>query len=99
MLFTVEERTDLCSRLVAAARSDLQVTGAALVGSAAKGLDDRWSDIDLALQLAADANPADVADCWSDELRAEHRVAGTMDIYGADKTLFRVFLHPTLKTN
>lgn len=92
MLFTVEERTDICNRLVAAARSDPEVTGAALVGAAAKGLEDRWSDIDLALQLEVGANPADVADRWSEQLRDQHPVADTMDVYGPDRTLFRVFL-------
>lgn len=56
MMFTVEERTDLCNRLIAEAWSDPQVIGAELVGSTAKGLEDRWSDVDLALQVAAGAD-------------------------------------------
>lgn len=91
-VFTVEERTDVCDQLVAAARSDPQVIGAALVGSAAKGLADRWSDIDLALQLAEGADPDEVAERWTHQLREQHAVAATMDMYGVDSTLYRVFL-------
>lgn len=92
MMFTVEERTDICNRLIAAARSDPQVIGAALVGSTAKGLEDRWSDIDLALQVAAGADPDEVAERWTEQVRDQHVVADTMNVYGPDKTLFRVFL-------
>ena len=91
-MFTVEERTDMCNRLIAAARSDPQVVGAALVGSTAKGLDDRWSDIDLALQLAPDADPDVVAEHWTAYVRDQSPVADTMDVYGPDNTLYRVFL-------
>lgn len=92
MVFTIEERRDILDRLIRAARTDPQVIGAALVGSIAKGLDDRWSDIDLALQLAAGANPNDVAERWTGHVRDQQVVADTMDVYGPDTTLYRVFL-------
>lgn len=91
-MFTIEERTEILDRLIASARTDPQVIGAALVGSIANGRDDRWSDIDLALQLDAGAEPDDVADRWTQQVRDQYRVADTMDVYGADKTLYRVFL-------
>lgn len=91
-MFTIDERTDILDRLISAARSDPQVIGAALVGSIANGRDDRWSDIDLALQLDTGADPDEVADRWTKQLRDQHRVADTMDVYGPDKTLYRVFL-------
>lgn len=92
MLFTVEERMHIRNDLIAAARSDPQVIGAALVGSVAKGLEDRWSDIDLALQLSPEASAANVADRWTEQLGNKHPVADTTDVSGPDNTLFRVFL-------
>ena len=49
VVFTPEERTRLRDALVARARADERITGAALTGSASRGAEDRWSDIDLAL--------------------------------------------------
>lgn len=92
MLFTIDERTDIRDELIAQARSDSQVIGAALVGSAARGREDRWSDIDLALQLAPDAGAAEAAERWTKLIMDRHPVADTMDMFGPDNTLFRVIL-------
>jgi predicted nucleotidyltransferase len=35
------------TRLIARARRDARITGAAVTGSATRGAEDRWSDIDL----------------------------------------------------
>ncbi|MBZ2196550.1 nucleotidyltransferase domain-containing protein [Occultella gossypii] len=90
-MFTTRFRDELGQLLGERARSDPRVVGAALVGSAATGGQDRWSDIDLALQIADGVDPDDVADEWTAWLRAEQDVADTLDVHGAG-TLFRVFL-------
>ena len=51
-MFTIEQRELLRDELVAAAKGDNRITGAALTGSAAAGREDEWSDIDLALDPA-----------------------------------------------
>jgi hypothetical protein len=55
-MFTPEDRTRLRDALVAAAHADPRITGCALTGSTAAGAEDRWSDIDLALAVAARAD-------------------------------------------
>jgi predicted nucleotidyltransferase len=90
-MFTPEERCRLRDALIAAARADSRITGAALTGSAALGAEDRWSDIDLALAVAANADRGRVVADWTDRLYREHGAVHHMDIsWGV--TLFRVFL-------
>lgn len=52
---------------------------------------DRWSDIDLALQLAPAADLGAVVGRWTDLLQERGPVAGHLDI-GAGEALYRVFL-------
>lgn len=91
MVFPVHEREQVRDRLIARARGDVRVVGCALVGSAARGQEDAWSDIDLALRLDEDAGPEDVADDWTAWLTSSVQVADTLDIraFGA---LYRVFV-------
>ncbi|GAA3851426.1 nucleotidyltransferase domain-containing protein [Streptomyces sedi] len=89
-MFTEARRTGLRDALVAAAEGDPRVTAAALVGSAAVGREDRWSDIDLALAVAPDADIGRVVADWTAWMAA-HGVVDRLDLpLGA--TLFRVFL-------
>src|SRR5437868_1274520 len=90
-MFTPEGRTRLRDALVAAARADPRITAAALTGSAAAGAEDRWSDIDLALGVAADADPARVVADWTDRVYQEGGAVHHLDVHFGD-TLFRVFL-------
>ena len=90
-LFTADERERLRESLVAAARSDERIVGAAHTGSAALGRADRWSDIDLALSVASGAAMDDVVADWTRRMYEEHGAVAHHDIwYGA--TRFRVFL-------
>jgi predicted nucleotidyltransferase len=89
-MFDVGERDELRARLVDAARQDPHVEAAALLGSAARGAEDRWSDIDLALQLAPGVEPAEAADEWTRRLQ-EETVVDHLDIE-ASGALYRVFL-------
>lgn len=88
-MFTPDERDQLRETLIAAARADDRITGAALTGSASVGRADRWSDIDLALCVAAD--PAPVLADWTDRLYADHGAVHHMDVV-VGRTVYRVFL-------
>jgi predicted nucleotidyltransferase len=90
-VFTSDDRSKLRDALVAQARSDESVTGAALVGSAATGLEDEWSDVDPALKLAPAAEPRSVAEGWTQSMYADHGAVHHLDLWDGG-TLFRVFL-------
>lgn len=90
-MFTPASRDQLMGDLVAEARSEPSVTAAALVGSAARGETDRWSDIDLALRLAPGTDPAAAAAEWTGRLGALAGVADHLDVWSGP-TLYRVFL-------
>ena len=90
-MFTPEERTRLRDALVAAARADPRVTGAALTGSAAAGAEDRWSDIDLALCVAGGADTGRVVADWTDRMYQNCGAVHHVDVH-LGETLFRVFL-------
>lgn len=82
-MFSEAERSDIRGRLVERARADPRITGAALVGSAARYAEDEWSDIDLVLQLHPDADePAMVAD-WTRAIDEEFGLADTFDVVSA----------------
>src|SRR5947209_2412401 len=90
-MFTPEDRTRLRDALIAAARADPRITAAALTGSASVGAEDRWSDIDLALAVAAGADPGRVVADWTERTYREGGAVHHLDVYLGD-TLFRVFL-------
>jgi len=90
-MFTPEGRTQLRDALIAAARADPRLTGAALTGSAAAGAEDRWSDIDLALGVAAGADRGRVIADWTDRVYRDGGAVHHLDVHFGN-TLFRVFL-------
>ena len=90
-IFSADERERLRDELVAAAREDAHVVGAAHTGSAALGHVDRWSDIDLALAVASGAPMDDVVDAWTRRMYDEHGAVAHHDVW-AGTTRFRVFL-------
>jgi len=73
-VFTPQGRDRLRDGLVSVAGTDERITGAALTGSAALGAQDRWSDIDLALGIAAQADLSQVMAGWT-ELMPDWRTA------------------------
>jgi hypothetical protein len=90
-MFTSEERTQLRDALIAAARADARITGAALTGSASVGAEDRWSDIDLAFGVAREADTGRVIADWTDHMYQACGALHHVDVHRGD-TLFRVFL-------
>jgi hypothetical protein len=90
-MFTVQRRDQVHAELLARARADKRVVGAARTGSAARGAEDRWSDIDLLLGVRADID-AVISD-WSTVLYSEYRAVHHFDL-PAGPTTYRAFLLP-----
>jgi len=91
LLFTSQIREQIRGELVAAAKADSRICGAAHLGSAALGQLDRWSDIDLALCLCADADLNQVLIDWTTRLYRDHSAITNYDVRRSD-ILYRVFL-------
>jgi predicted nucleotidyltransferase len=90
-VFSPHERQVLRDELIAYARADERITAAALVGSAVRGAEDAWSDIDLMLRLAEAQSVEDVADDWAARMRVAHGAVAQTDLR-AGSALYRVFL-------
>ena len=90
-VFTPEQREQIRGELVSAAKTDSHIAGAAHLGSAALGLQDRWSDIDLALVLGPAADLNDVLVHWTNRLYRDHAAVAHYDVRRGS-ILYRVFL-------
>lgn len=93
-MFTVAEREQVRDALIAAARADDRIAGAALTGSAASGAEDEWSDIDLAFGLTPAADLAEVLADWTALMYRDHGVVHHTDLTRGG-TVYRVFLLAT----
>ncbi len=91
-MFTVEDREDLRSALIAAARSDARITAAATLGSGAIGRTDGLSDIDLALRIAPRAAVDDVVEDWTRAMYGLYGAVHHLNVVA--QALYRVFLLP-----
>jgi predicted nucleotidyltransferase len=90
-VYTAEDREHIRSALLAAARADHRISGAALTGSAARDGEDSWSDIDLAFGIAVGADLSQTLAQWSDRMYQDHGAVDHVDVTrGA--TVYRVFL-------
>ncbi|HZC73068.1 MAG TPA: nucleotidyltransferase domain-containing protein [Jatrophihabitans sp.] len=90
-MYTETERGELRNALLAAGQEDARISAAAIVGSAARGAEDAWSDIDLAFRLAAGLTPEDVVGDWTSRMYGEHGAVAHTDVR-AGPALYRVFL-------
>lgn len=90
-MFDIGEREALRQKMIERGREDARITACALVGSAARGEEDAWSDIDIALQLSEHAGLDEVSSDWTAWLRSSVEVADTLDVHGSG-ALYRVFL-------
>lgn len=89
-MFSATDRATIQAALIARAETDPRVIGAALVGSAARGNQDDWSDIDLALQLADGVDEQHLVDEWTRAIDDEHGLSDTHDVRAAGAR-YRVF--------
>lgn len=92
-MFTEEQREDVRTYMLALARNDPRVTGGALIGSKAAGVEDRWSDIDLTFGVATGYAIETVLDDWTQALAQEFGVLDHFDLRAAN-SLYRVLLFP-----
>jgi hypothetical protein len=90
-VYTPEQRDEVRDRLLARAREDDRVTGAALTGSAALGSEDRWSDVDVFLGVAASVGRDQVVGDWTEWMYAEEGAVHHWDVRSGS-ALYRVFL-------
>ncbi|MFF0344293.1 nucleotidyltransferase domain-containing protein [Kribbella sp. NPDC004875] len=90
-MYTPAQRSALRDALVAAARADERIAGAALTGSAAAGAEDEWSDIDLAFGLAPGADQQTVLESWTSRMYQNHGAVHHTDVWSRG-TVYRVFL-------
>jgi len=90
-MFTEPEREQIRQQLVSAAEADARIVAAAHLGSAAVGRLDAWSDIDLALCLAADADLDELLKDWTQRMYRDHAAVANYDVRHGT-ILYRVFL-------
>jgi hypothetical protein len=90
-LFTSENREQMRAELLARAREDDRITGAAVTGSSAAGSEDRWSDVDLAFGVRTDVPLGDVIESWTRLMYRDHDAVAHFDV-PADTWIYRVFL-------
>ncbi len=90
-MFSAEDRERLRDELVSGARADVRISAAALLGSSALDREDRWSDIDIALCLASDADRTPAIADWTDRMYSEHAAVHHLDVTRGE-TVYRVFL-------
>ncbi len=89
-MFTPEDREKIREKILAMARKDNRVTAAAVIGGAARGRADRWSDIDLTFGVTdVDGVMVD----WTRDLTGE---PGATHLFDLDRggSRYRVFLFP-----
>lgn len=90
-MFTAEERRRLRDKLLAIARGDGRIGGAAVTGSGAAGAEDEWSDIDLAFGVTSSASLADVLADWTDLMYRDYGAIHDFDVVSGT-WIYRVFL-------
>ena len=90
-VFSSRDREQTRSKLVATAKADPRIGSAAHLGSAALGLEDRWSDIDLGLCLAPNTDINQVLGDWTALLFDDYEAVASFDVRRGD-ILYRVFL-------
>ncbi|WP_051277167.1 nucleotidyltransferase family protein [Marmoricola sp. URHB0036] len=90
-MFSVDERIALRQQIIDRAEDDHGVTACALLGSAARGQEDAWSDIDIALQLAPGLDLHEAADEWTAWLGTLRVIADSMTVHAAG-AVYRVIL-------
>ena len=92
-MFTEADRKQIRARLLDRAHRDRRVTGAAITGSASRGAEDRWSDIDLFFGVAAEIAPEEVLSDWSQFMYQELGALHHFDLQSGPAT-YRAFLLP-----
>ena len=90
-MFTPHDRDRLRAALIDDARRDVRITGAAITGSAAAGLEDGWSDIDLYFGVADPADLPGALAAWTARMYDQYGAVHHVDVLSG-ATVYRVFL-------
>jgi hypothetical protein len=90
-LFSPDDRDRLREQIVAAARADRRITGAAMTGSSALGNQDEWSDIDLFFGVGDAEDLAGAMAGMTGLMYREHGALHHFDVVAGPAT-YRVFL-------
>jgi predicted nucleotidyltransferase len=93
-VFTAEERGAVRERVLALARAEPRIMGAALTGSVVAGAEDRWSDVDIFLGVAEGFEVEDVLDGITSRIAEELDPVHHWDLR-ASPAVYRVFLLPS----
>ncbi|MDQ2741385.1 MAG: nucleotidyltransferase domain-containing protein [Chloroflexota bacterium] len=93
-IFTEDDRDRVRARLLDQAHADWGITRAAITGSAARGAEDRWSDIDLFFGVTDEIPPEDVLSDWSAFMYQELGALHHFDLRSRG-AIYRAFLLPT----
>jgi predicted nucleotidyltransferase len=93
-VFTVTEREDMRTELLAFAQADERISAAAITGSAARGTQDAWSDVDLAFGVAPGVSQEDVLAAWTEMMYRNHAAVHHFDVV-VGAWVYRVFLLPS----
>jgi hypothetical protein len=92
-MFSVSDRERLREWTLAHASSDPRVVAAAVVGSLAFDVGDRWSDLDLTFAVAAGESISAVLEDWTRGIVSEFDAIRLFDL-PSGATIYRVFLLP-----
>jgi len=92
-MFSPDEREHLRILLLDRARADARISGAAITGSASRGAQDCWSDVDLFFGVADGTALQTVLDDWSGFMYAAQGALHHFDITSGS-AIYRVFLLP-----
>jgi predicted nucleotidyltransferase len=92
-MFTEEFRREVYESILNQSREDPSIISAAIIGSAAAGTKDRWSDIDLTFELTAGIKPGEVLSKWTNYLSEKFAGEMLLDLW-LEETVYRVFLLP-----
>ena len=93
-MFNEADRRRISEALIATAYADKRITGVALTGSASKGSEDRWSDIDLSFGIVEGADIDEVIGDWSGEMYENYGAVHHLDV-PVGNSIYRVFLLPS----
>jgi predicted nucleotidyltransferase len=90
--FTVGERQETVEKLLDGLSHDEQITGVLLVGSAAEGFDDRFSDIDLSVVVADNRSVLEVFREWKERISNWFPVQSSFEVISSENSFLAGFL-------
>jgi hypothetical protein len=89
--FTPEDRHHLRARVLSLAQADPNITGGAMVGSAAHDALDRWSDLDMTFGVRSGVEPSTVLTDLTDQLASQLDIVTHFDVHRG-RAIYRVIL-------